>query len=324
MKKIVLCMVLAFAGIFLMACGDSGEEIIAEVNGDTISLEDYNDYYEMIKREYEIQNLSDADGEAGKSVELDEKKDKDTIERLKQWAFDSLILKQIIQQEAAARSLEISNEEVEKGLNNFKDTAFGKQADDYEGFLQEMGIDEGELREEIGHNILSQKLQQEICADITVSEEEIKAFYDQNLDSFKEKGGIHISHILVDNKEKAHDILLKISEGQDFSELAQEYSTCPSGKQGGYLQVVNEDSSLVPEFKEAALKLKEGEIMQGPVKSSFGYHIIKAGEIEESRIIPFEEAESQINQYLKNNKDETAYSDYLQELHAQASIKDYR
>lgn len=323
MKKILLFIVLAFAGIFLMACGDSGEENIAEVNGDTISHEDYNKYYEMIKREYEIQNLGSGAGEDA-DVELDEKKDKDTIKNLKQRAFDALVLKQLVKQEAASRGLQLSDEELEKGLSNFKDSAFGNQTDNYEKFLQELGIDEGELRKEIGYQMLSKKLQQEICTDITVSEEELKSFYDENLESFKEMGGIHISHILVDTEEKARDILVKISEGEDFSELAREYSSCASSKQGGYLQVVNEGSRLAPEFKEAALKLKPGEITQQPVKSSFGYHIIKAGEREESRTIPFEEAKNQIKLYLKNNKDQQAYSDYLKELHGGANIKDYR
>lgn len=323
MKKIFLLLIFVFAGIFLMAC-DSGEEgIIAEVNEDTISREDYNKYYEMIKREYEIQNLGSGAGENA-DVELDENKDKDTIENLKQQAFETLVLKQLVNQEAASRGLELSDEELENGLSNFKDSAFGNQADNYEKFLQELGIKEGELREEIGDQMLSRKLQQEICVDITVSEEELKSFYEENLESFKETGGIHISHILVDTEEEARDILAKISDGEDFSELAQEYSTCPSGKQGGYLQVVNEDSSLVPEFKEAALKLKPGEITQQPVKSSFGYHIIKAGEREESRTIPFEEAKSQIKLYLKNIKEQQAYSDFLKELHDGANIKDYR
>lgn len=84
---------------------------------------------------------------------------------------------------------------------------------------------------------------------------------------------IRAKHILVDHEYEAKDLLRKISEGSDFEELARKFSKCPSGEDGGDLGVFGR-GQMVPAFEEAAFSLKEGEISR-PVRTSFGYHLIK-------------------------------------------------
>ena len=85
---------------------------------------------------------------------------------------------------------------------------------------------------------------------------------------------IKASHILVSKYSQAMDIIDKLKAGADFKELARQYSTCPSRKRGGSLGEFGR-GQMVKEFEQAAFALKPGEITWEPVKTKFGYHIIK-------------------------------------------------
>ena len=85
---------------------------------------------------------------------------------------------------------------------------------------------------------------------------------------------ISAKHILVDSEDAANHILKKLSEGESFEELAMEYSTCPSGKRGGDLGQFSRGMMVKP-FEDAAFALKPGETTKTPVKTQFGYHLIK-------------------------------------------------
>ncbi len=84
---------------------------------------------------------------------------------------------------------------------------------------------------------------------------------------------ITASHILVEKEYEAQDVLKKLSEGNSFESLAKAYSTCPSGRDGGDLGSFGK-GQMVAEFEKAAFALQPGEV-SGPVRTQFGYHIIK-------------------------------------------------
>jgi peptidyl-prolyl cis-trans isomerase C len=84
---------------------------------------------------------------------------------------------------------------------------------------------------------------------------------------------VHAAHILVKTEDQARDLQKRLNNGESFDELAKKFSTCPSGKKAGDLGWFGK-GMMVPEFEKAAFGAKEGEIV-GPVKSQFGYHMIK-------------------------------------------------
>ena len=86
---------------------------------------------------------------------------------------------------------------------------------------------------------------------------------------------ITASHILVETEHEAQDLVKLLSEGKSFESLAKEYSKCPSGKEGGALGTFGK-GQMVKEFETAAFSLKDGEV-SGPVRTQFGYHLIKRG-----------------------------------------------
>ncbi|GAB4306253.1 MAG: hypothetical protein Kow0069_02820 [Promethearchaeota archaeon] len=86
-------------------------------------------------------------------------------------------------------------------------------------------------------------------------------------------GKVRASHVLVAKLSQAQKVLEELEAGADFGALAKQYSTCPSKKRGGDLGFFSR-GQMVPEFERAAFALKVGEV-SGPVKTKFGYHVIK-------------------------------------------------
>lgn len=119
--------------------------------------------------------------------------------------------------------------------------------------------------------------------------------------------------------------MAKLNQGESFNDLAAQYSIDPgSNTRGGDVGVVNQDTNFVEPFKEAALELQPGELLTTPVETEYGYHIIKAGQQVEEGIWPFEKVQESIEAYLLQDKKNQVFSEFLENLRANADIKDYR
>lgn len=123
-------------------------------------------------------------------------------------------------------------------------------------------------------------LEQEMEKRLT--EKRVKAAYDEYIKAQGEVKETKARHILVDSEEKAKDMIKKLDAGEDFEKLAKEHSKGPSGARGGDLGYFAE-ADMVPEFSKAAFDTKVGEYTKTPVKTRFGWHVIK---IEDRRIRP--------------------------------------
>ena len=124
-------------------------------------------------------------------------------------------------------------------------------------------------------------------------EEKIKNFYNNYLKSFQKYKEANASHILVKNNEEARAIIIKINNKAKFSELAKTHSTGPSGKNGGNLGWFG-PGKMVKEFEQATFSLEKGEISQEPVKTKFGFHIIKLNDIRDAKPKKLEEIKQNI------------------------------
>lgn len=314
-KRIVIMLLIVLSlSLVTIGCKENNDpsSVIAVVNGEEITQGQFDKYYGMIKTGYESQV----------GQKLDNKQDKELIEELKQTAFDDLVLQTIVKQDAKQKNIEVSSEQVEEYLESFKNRY--SDADGYKTFLEKMGMTEEDLKEQIELENIFLLLKEEVTKDVVVTDEEAKEFYEENIHYFEEAAGMEISHILVETEKEADDILAKLEQGEDFSQLAKEFSTCPSSEDGGNLGLVNEETSFVEEFKTAALNLKSGEITETPVKTEFGYHIIKAGDYHEAKTRTFEEAKDEIIYTLELTKKSDAFYAYLQELQDKAQIEDKR
>ena len=114
------------------------------------------------------------------------------------------------------------------------------------------------------------------------SEENIKNFYNEYVKSFKEYTEVNASHILVKTKNEAVSIINKLKNKSQFSELAKTFSIGPSGKNGGNLGWFG-PGQMVKEFEKAAFLIEKGNISQKPVKTKFGFHVIKVNDIRNAK-----------------------------------------
>ncbi len=122
-----------------------------------------------------------------------------------------------------------------------------------------------------------------------ISDNDVKNVYNQYKKSFKSQKEISARHILVEDQETAEDIIAKINKGDDFNELAKKYSKEANPNLGYFTKEM-----MVPEFGEAAFKMKKGDVSKKPIKTNFGYHIIVVDDVRDTQPITFEQAEPQI------------------------------
>jgi peptidyl-prolyl cis-trans isomerase C len=150
-------------------------------------------------------------------------------------------------------------------------------------------------------SILIRELFNEFNKKNPVTDAEVQAEYDK----FKgQSSGLEYRarHILVEKEEEAKGLITQIKGGASFEELAKKNSKDPgSGQNGGDLDFAN-PGAYVPEFSQALVKLKKGEVTDSPVKSQFGYHIIKLEDTREAKLPPIEEVKPQIQQRLSQVK----------------------
>lgn len=141
----------------------------------------------------------------------------------------------------------------------------------------------------------------------SITDAEAKAFYDA--EAAKASGGAQIRarHILVKTEDKAKEIFELIAHDGDFVELAKKHSTGPSGPNGGDLGYFGA-GQMVPEFSKAAFALKVGEVSL-PVKTKFGWHLIKVEDRRESSIPPFAQLKPRIVQHLARQKTRSLTAD---------------
>lgn len=173
---------------------------------------------------------------------------------------------------------------------------------------------------QVEKDLLTQLTINKVLAEVTVTDEDAKKYYDEHKKEFEQPVTVSAKHILVDNEELCSDVKNKIENGElSFEDAAKQYSTCPSKEQGGNLGVFGR-GMMVPEFEEAAFSL-ELEKVSEPVKTQFGYHLIKVDAKNEAKTSEFADVKNQIIQKLIQENQEKKYLDLIKELEAKYDVK---
>jgi peptidyl-prolyl cis-trans isomerase C len=155
-----------------------------------------------------------------------------------------------------------------------------------------------------------------------VTEAELKAAYDQVKGQYTGKE-YHVEHILVEKEADAKAITAQIKAGANFQQIAKEKSKDPgSAPNGGDLGWVS-DNSLVPEFSKAMVQLKKGQMTDKPVKTQYGWHIIKLDDVRDVKAPSMDEIKDQLKQMITadQNWQKAKFSELMQKLRAKAKIQ---
>lgn len=220
--------------------------------------------------------------------------------------YGEQVLQQLVYEKILSDKYKVTDEELDAKLNEVKE----QLGSNFEMALAQYQMTEETFKQSLKLDLLVEKA---ATADIKVTDEEIKEYYDNY------KPQIKARHILVADEAKAKEVKAKLDEGGDFAELAKEYSTdTASAEAGGDLGWFG-TGQMVPEFEEASYALDVNEI-SAPVKSEHGYHIIQVTEKEEKKSL--EDMKAQIEQEIKVSKiDNTKMTETLQKELKDAKVK---
>jgi peptidyl-prolyl cis-trans isomerase C len=155
-----------------------------------------------------------------------------------------------------------------------------------------------------------------------VAESDLKAAYESVKTQYGGKE-YHVEHILVEKESDAKAIISQIKGGANFEEIAKSKSKDPgSAPNGGDLGYVS-DKALVPEFSKAMVQLKNGQITDKPVKSQFGWHIIKMVDVRDVKAPSMEEIKDQLKQMVMSDQNwqKAKFAEMMQKLRAKAKIQ---
>ena len=152
------------------------------------------------------------------------------------------------------------------------------------------------------------------CVDaVRVTEDEVRGYYDAHKEEMTEDETVNASHVLVDSEEKANEILAAINAGEiTFEDAARQHSTCPSSQQGGNLGDFGR-GQMVPEFDTACFEMEEGEV-RGPVKTQFGFHLIRLNKKNPAQARSYNDVRAQLFEQLTREKQQAAYQSKINQL----------
>jgi len=153
----------------------------------------------------------------------------------------------------------------------------------------------------------------DFMANNPVSDEAAQALYDEQIGVAGKEYSAR--HILVDDEETANEVIKLLDSGSDFSELAKEKSTGPSGPSGGKLGWFGEGQMVKP-FADATAALEKGSYTKTPVQTQFGWHIIILDDVRESTPPPFDDVKDRIKMLLANQQ----LQQYVESIKANAVI----
>jgi len=232
-------------------------------------------------------------------------------------ALDVLITNKLIELEADKQEITVSDEEVEEELATLAESYGGETA--LEEAVVASGSTMDDVREDIINYIKTEKL---LEPRIEITDEELQTYFDENKDTFATAEQVQASHILVADEATANEVKSKLDAGEDFSTLAKEYSTdTTTAESGGDLGYFS-SGDMVAEFEEVAFALGVDEI-SAPVKTEYGYHIIKVVDHQEAKEANFEDSKEEITDTLMSDKMSTEYTVWLEELKEEYEITNY-
>lgn len=243
--------------------------------------------------------------------------DQSAIVSFKKNILDQLINTELLYQQAQKEKIKISNDEINLEIDKIKDNF--SSPEEFNEALKANNITLVRLKEDIKRQLMINSVLEETRNQVSISDEELLEYYNENKESFLEPEQVHARHILVETEEEANNLLLQLKEGlTDFAELAKEKSIGPSAPSGGDLGFFAR-GQMVKEFEDAAFSLEPGKISE-VVQSQFGYHIIKCEEKKEEYSPTFEEAKERISDTLKYQRENEAVSALTSKLREEAVI----
>ncbi len=259
----------------LVGCSDGGDRTVATVNDEKITEAELD---KVLQSQY------------GQSV------------------LDTLIINKIVEQEAEKLDIKLTDEEIEEEYKVYTESYGGEDA--LKKALESLNMTTEDIKNDIRIYLLTVKVMEDY---VDLTEEDVKAYFEENKESFATPEQVEASHILVEDEATANEVIEKLNAGEDFAELAKEYSTDESNAaEGGALGFFGR-GQMVEEFENAAFAMKVGEVSKTPVKTEHGYHIIKVTDKTEAAEADYETSKEEARELLLDQRVNEQYSAWVEE-----------
>lgn len=255
---------------------------------------------------------------------------KEQLKTLRTQVLEQLVDDKVLITKGTALEYIPSEEElataIEEERANFVE-AYGGE-DGLKEALEYYGMTEEKFNSFLENMVKTDKVKEAMIKDVTVSDEEVEQYYNDNIDKYTTKPGANAKHILFETEEEAQDAKNKIDSGEaTFDEIYVEYEanasseTKPLSQDLGYVE--NEQEGYDTDFLAGFKTLKEGEV-SAPIKSSFGYHIVKVEGVQtEEKVTSLDEVKDTIKSTLLSEKQQETYDSTLEEWKEELNVKLY-
>lgn len=333
MKRLTQSLRLAVTAVCagIAACGTAGIDtagVAARVNGVDIATAQLEEEFA-----FTIQGLEPAP-------------DVEEADDLKLQLLNDMITNEIMMQLAAERGLMATDAEVDAQFNEYRAQYSTAR---FQELLDSQGLTRDEVRDDLRVSLMIEKLvNMEITSRITVSDEDVRTFFERNAASFDFPESYLIAHILItpvrdeavnnlegddattldEARDKAARLLREIQDGQDFGMIARRYSEDPSSAPaGGELgfRPIESIAGLDPALAEAVLRLDVGETLPAPVETGFGLHLVKLLDVDAGgRKDPSDpRIENDIRQMLFARRDQLLRGAFYEKARNDAEVENY-
>lgn len=330
--------------ILLTGCGfNASQDAVIMINDTAITKKQYQTEYDKLANNPMFKQMG---------VNLKDNENGYVGLMLKDRLVDELTVRALLEQAFKKNNVKVTNEDIEKELKNIIDKVGSK--DKFNEILKQNNVSPAQFKKDLKEELMVKNLVDQISI-INITEEATKKFYNSNIEQFKYPDKVRASHILISaDPERIKEQILAKEENKDmsdadvqkavkqeieakaataqkiynelkfdatkFEKVAKEVSDDPgSASQGGDLGYFTKED-MVPEFSKAAFAAKPS-IVNPPVKSSFGYHIILVKDRIAAGTEPYEKVKGEIKSYLENQEKIKVLQNYLEGAKKEAKIE---
>jgi parvulin-like peptidyl-prolyl isomerase len=304
-NRTVILVLAALVALLAAGCGGGGTSVpsdgVAVVGDQTITKAQFDQLLGQAKKSYSSQKRPFP--KAGTPE----------YEQLKNQAMQYLVQRAEFAQKAKDLDVDVTDKQIDARLKQIKKQYFGGNQTKYEKQLKQQGLTDTQVRDDIKAQLVSEAIFKKVTGEVKISDADVKKYYNSHKTQYSVPEQREIAHILVKKKALAADLYNQIKAGANFAALAKKYSQDPGSKKQGGKLTVSKGQTVAP-FDQTAFLMHTGQISR-PVKTEFGYHIIKAlGPIKPAKTTPFSQVKESIRQQIGQQKKNEAMSTWVNDV----------
>lgn len=307
LKGLALAVVLGGLSVAIATWAEPRTGTVATVDGQKIAKADYHRMLGQARSQYQARYQVPPDSPSGSQIEAD----------LRVGVVRELVQRELVRQEAEKRGIQLADREVEAEMTRirqgFKDEA------EFQKLLSDQGADEAALVEQVRSGMRAARLSEALATATPITPAEVRAYYDQHEAMYRRPEEVRARHILVKQADLARTLQGKLRAGEPFDALAKAHSEDTGSRANGGDLGFFPRGQMVPPFEQAAFSLPLGQVSE-PVKSDFGYHLIRVEARHPARKLPFEEVREEITTRLTRERRDTVFRAWLEQRRESAHI----